>query len=183
VPTSETNYKQVVLRGALIWNQPGSWAGDPAIGNSARTSVPYFVLSTGISPTQFWQIADSLQPVHVGSPSPSVPTVTLDTEEPLVDGQQIQVSLSGFRPTERVRLSECGSADEVSDFGCGPQLAQQPFVDTDLTGAGAISFVVHAVAYQKPYNTTLTARCANQCVIVAARGDGQPPGHTMLRFR
>ena len=46
----------------LIWNEPGSWAGDPAIANAARPdNVPYFMFATGMTANQFWQLAGSLR--------------------------------------------------------------------------------------------------------------------------
>jgi hypothetical protein len=48
----------------LMWNEPGRWAGDPQVSNSARLdNVPYFVRTTGLTEAMFWQVANSLRPV------------------------------------------------------------------------------------------------------------------------
>jgi hypothetical protein len=169
----------------ILWNEPGRWAGDPSAANSARSdTVPYFLDATGVTPDGFWQYASSLTAVPVSAAPPVEGTVTVTPDSGLVDGQQVKVGLSGFRPWERVRLSECWSAELASNEGCGPQAAQQPFVDLDGAGAGSTMFAVSSTAYLKPYNTTATEACSGGCVIVASRGvDGQPPGRAVLHFR
>ncbi|HVB26306.1 MAG TPA: hypothetical protein VNE21_00160 [Mycobacteriales bacterium] len=48
----------------LLWNEPGQWAGDPQVANSARPgSVPYYLTSRGINDPEFWSIANSLVPI------------------------------------------------------------------------------------------------------------------------
>jgi hypothetical protein len=59
----------------LLWDEPGSWAGDPAIAGSQRPhDVPYFLRTERVTEPQFWAIANSLEAVgnHVVTPVDSV---------------------------------------------------------------------------------------------------------------
>ena len=167
----------------LVWDEPGQWIGDPQITNSARdTSVPYFLGSTGVTEMLFWQIANSLSPVPHATLA-STPTVLVEPDQHLHDGQTVTVSVKGFGPYDRVRFSECAERVAVSPEGCGPQLAAQPFIDTDNTGSGTITFVVHSTASAKPHNLEPTRACTDQCLLVAtANLPNERPGTAPLQF-
>jgi len=167
----------------LVWNERGEWIGDPQITNSARDdSVPYFLRSTGVTETVFWQIADSLAPVAHATVA-GVPTVIVEPNQGLHDGQTVTVTVQGFAPNDRVHLSECAERVSVSSEGCGPQLAAQPFIDTDNTGSGTINFVVHSTASAKPHNLEPTRPCTDQCLLVATTNlPNERPGTVTLEF-
>ena len=163
----------------LMWNEPGRWSGDPGIANSARSdSVPYYVHSIDVTETEFWDIVNSLTPVpHAAA------TITVNPSSGLSDGDSVEIVLRGFGPNHRVRLSECASAESVSDGGCGPQPAQQPFVDLDDDGSGDTTFTVRADASAKPVDPTNTFPCADRCVLVAVSGlPGEPPVSAPIAF-
>jgi hypothetical protein len=166
----------------LVWNEAGSWAGAIGFPGSGHPGdVPYFVAATGMTETDFMRLVGSLSPVpHNARPEP--PSVVVSPSERLQDGQPVQVTLSGFGPNDRVRLSECAS-DSVTPLGCGEQLARQPFVDTDAMGAGSTSFVVRDSAPAKPFNTDETFECADRCVLVATTNlPGTTPAIAALAF-
>ena len=167
----------------LVWNEPGSWAGEPSIASSVRPDdVPYFVAATGMTDADFMRIVGSLSAVSHDARL-EAPSVAVSPSQQLHDGQSVQVTLSGFGSDHRVRLSECASKDSVTAVGCGEQLARQPFVDLDATGAGSTTFVVHENAPVKPLDTTATLECADQCVLVATTDlPGSMPAIAPLAF-
>jgi hypothetical protein len=167
----------------LVWNEPGHWSGDLAIVNSARSdSVPYYVHSIGVGDTEFWDIVNSLKPI-ADAPAGSSPAITVEPSTSLYDGEPVTVSLRGFGANDRVRLSECASIGSGSDGGCGPQPAQQPFIDLDDNGEGTTTFTVRANAPVKPIDETTTVACNNQCVLVAVTGlPNEPPVSASIAF-
>jgi hypothetical protein len=101
------------------------------------------------------------------APIQTVPTIRVTPANNLRNGQPVLVQVRGALPGERFRVSECASAAAVNRNGCGDQLALQPFIDTDPSGAGSITFYVKARAATKPYNTTAFQPCTDQCVVMA----------------
>lgn len=99
--------------------------------------------------------------------STNLPKIRLTPSTKQRDGQQVLVQIIGASPEERFRISECASAASVNAAGCEKQLAAQPFIDTDSSGAGAAMFQLHAKAATKPNSTTGFQACTVQCVIMA----------------
>lgn len=110
------------------------------------------------------------------------PMVNVSPDSGLVDGQRVTVTVSGFGVGNKVFLSECDHAEDASSLGCGLQLAAQPFVMTGTNRAGSANFDVSANAGEKPYNTTLSASCAQLCVIVATQGGNGAWAVTPIAF-
>lgn len=101
------------------------------------------------------------------------PTLTITPATGLVDGQSVEVRVTGFGAGGKVWLSECSSAAASTDLGCGLDLASQVVLVTDDNRAGSAQFVVRARAPdQAPAGTT--SPCTDQYVIVATIGDGYP---------
>jgi hypothetical protein len=167
----------------LVWNEPGSWTGEAGYPGSAHPDdVPYFVSASGMSEPAFMRLVASLSPVP-HDPRPEPPGIVVSPNDQLHDGQSVQVTLTHFGPNDRVRLSECFDGGAVTPLGCGEQLARQPFVDTDATGGGSASFVVHRTAPAKPQNTDETFECEDRCVIVATTNlPGTTPAVAELSF-
>ena len=112
-------------------------------------------------------------PPRIGPPAIAVdPKVTVSPNSGLTDGSTLRVTVSGFGVAEKVFLSECDSAVDANDLGCGPQLAAQPFVVTGKGRSGSANFVVSERAASMPYTQTLNTSCAEFCVLVATQGDG-----------
>ena len=65
------------------------------------------------------------------------PSVTVTPSSALTTGQQVQVHVSGFEITWKVYLPECSSATAANKYGCGEQLAAQPFIMTDESRSGS----------------------------------------------
>ena len=110
----------------------------------------------------------------------SAPTITAAPATSLDDGQTIDVRVQGFDSFDRVHLSECANARVVTEIGCGAQLAQQPFIDTDEHGIGSRSFTVTATASTASLNSDTTSLCAAECVLVAVGTSGL--NYTPLTF-
>ena len=97
-------------------------------------------------------------------------TVTVTPAVELHDGQQVEVTVSGFPHLgEKVFLSECASVAVVNKEGCGEQLAGQVFFLTDDHGTGKASFVVSDSASSGPLYAPRLA-CSTGCVLVATVG-------------
>jgi len=104
------------------------------------------------------------------SNKPPRATVTVTPAVGLHDGQQVQVTVSGFpHLDEKVFLSECASAAAVNDEGCGEQLAGQVFFLTDDQGTGKASFLLRDSASSGPLDAPPLA-CSTGCVLVATVG-------------
>lgn len=99
--------------------------------------------------------------------SNNLPKIRLTPSTNIREGQQVLVQVIGASPEERFRISECATAASVNVAGCGGQLAAQPFIDTDTSGAGAAMFSVHAKVATKPNSTSGFQICTVQCVIMA----------------
>lgn len=95
----------------------------------------------------------------------------------LLDGQSVQVRVSGFDPGSKVWLSECATAADVNPYGCGEQLPAQPFLLPDDRGAAVGTFIVRATAYAHPYDTSVLHACT-ACVLMAV--EGVVAGHAPL---
>ena len=112
-------------------------------------------------------------PPRIVAPAIAVnPNVTISPSSGLADGATVKVTVSGFGIGEKIFLSECDSAVDANDLGCGPQLAAQPFVVTGSERSGSANFVASERAASTPNTSTLSTNCAALCVLVATQGDG-----------
>jgi hypothetical protein len=100
------------------------------------------------------------------------PSVTVTPSSALTTGQQVQVHVSGFEITWKVYLSECSSAAAANKYGCGEQLAAQPFIMTDESRSGTGTFSVEPTASGKPYDIADAIPCTTNCVLLATGGGG-----------
>ncbi len=128
----------------------------------------------------------SVPPVSESSIVPALqthnPKVVVTPSTNLVDGEKVKVTITGFGIGGKFFLSECASAADANSAGCGEQLAAQPFVITDNSGDGSEAFSVSAVAETKPYNTTSTQTCTDQCVLLVTAGIGYGYAFAPLSF-
>ncbi|GEM_PF-6114425 len=92
------------------------------------------------------------------------------------------INLRGGDPGGKFFVSECATAADANVNGCGDQLAAQPFGVIDESGAGSITFHVQATAATKPYNTTASQPCTDQCVLMATGGFGGIFVYAPLKF-
>jgi hypothetical protein len=112
-------------------------------------------------------------PPRISPPAVAIdPAVTVSPDSGLTDGATVKVTVSGFGIGEKIFLSECASAVDANDLGCGPQLALQPFVVTGTGRSGSVNFDTSERAASVPYTSTLSTFCAEFCVLVATQGDG-----------
>jgi hypothetical protein len=116
------------------------------------------------------------------SPIQTVLTIHVTPSSNLRDGEQVLVKVGAAKLGGRFFLSECASATDANINGCGDQLAAQPFIDTDPSGAGSITFYVKTRAATKPYNTTASQPCTDQCVFMATGGFGGTFVYAPLKF-
>jgi hypothetical protein len=100
------------------------------------------------------------------------PTVTVTPGSHLRDGQTVEVQVTGFGVGGMVRLSECASAAEATDLGCGLPLSDQALLVTDEGRASNATFTVRANVSFGQTVPTATMPCTNRCVIVATLGPG-----------
>jgi hypothetical protein len=110
------------------------------------------------------------------------PRVTITPNTHLVEGQTVAVQVTGFGVGGKVFVSECSSAAEATDLGCGAELAAQPFLVTDDNRTGSINFQVRATAAGRAPSGGPLAHCTDQCVLVATIGGGYPFVVTPLAF-
>ncbi len=110
------------------------------------------------------------------------PTVTVSPATGLLDGETVEVRVTGFGVGGKIWISECASAADATDLGCGAQLAAQPFLVTDNARAGRIAFIVRASAPAQPLAATPIAVCHDECVIVATVGDGYADAVAPISF-
>ncbi len=123
-------------------------------------------------------------PPRIVAPAIAVnPDVTVSPSSGLADGATVKVTVSGFGIGEKIFLSECDSAVDANDLGCGPQLAAQPFVVTGSERSGSADFVASERAASTPNTSTLSTSCAAFCVLVATQGDGLAWAAAPLSFR
>ncbi len=111
-------------------------------------------------------LLDAITPIG-GRPNKNQVKIQVTPSINLRDGQKVLVKVSGGAPGERFWISECASASATNKFGCGDQMALQPFIDTDHSGSGSTTLYVHTKAATKPYNTADIQSCARKCVIMA----------------
>lgn len=111
------------------------------------------------------------------------PNVRVSPSKDLVDGETVQVHISGFGANGRYHISECLDDADVSEAGCGVGLAIQPTVATGRAGNGAANFVVSSSAAPSSDTTTSGAGCTNQCVLVVSGGLGHGLAFAHLTFR
>lgn len=109
------------------------------------------------------------------------PVVSVRPSTSLVDGQRIQVTVSGFGQGGKFFLSECATPADANSAGCGQQLASQPFGVTDASGKGSHGFIVRTSA-GTTRNSTGFQRCTDLCVLVATVGVGFGYTYVPLRF-
>jgi len=100
------------------------------------------------------------------------PSVTVSPNEGLSDGSTVAVTVRGFGVGEKIFLSECDSAEDANDLGCGPQLAAQPFITTGSDRSASGPFVLSERAASGPSPPASGTFCAEFCVLVATQGDG-----------
>lgn len=91
--------------------------------------------------------------------------VTVSPDQALTGGQGIRVSVTGFGPGAKVYLSQCATPSSATvSVGCGSQLAAEPAIVTDASGAGVLA---------QPYQVTAqvgTTRCTATCTLAATDG-------------
>lgn len=116
--------------------------------------------------SDLWAQLDAISPT-LTIQTTNLPRIRLTPSTNLRDGQKVLVQVFGSSSEERFRISECASAASVNVAGCGRQLAAQPFIDTDVNGAGAAMFSVYAKTATKPNSTTGFQACTDKCVIMA----------------
>lgn len=102
-----------------------------------------------------------------------IPEIRVTPSTNLRNGDRLLVQVRGASPGERFRVSECASAAATNINGCGDQPALEPFIDTDPSGAGSITFYVKARAATKLNNTTAFLPCTDRCVIMAEGAYGE----------
>lgn len=115
--------------------------------------------------TSLWAQLDAMNPTS-GGHAKTVLKIRVTPSINLHDGQRLLVQVFGASPGERFRVSECASTASANIAGCGEQLAAQPFIDTDSSGAGSTTFYVQSRAATQAYNTTVFRSCTDQCVIM-----------------
>jgi hypothetical protein len=106
------------------------------------------------------------------------PKVAVVPNAGLVDGQRVRVRVTGFGIGAKVWLSECATASDASDLGCGLQLPQQTLLVTGNDRSGSATFVVRNHAAVKGYDTADPRACTSACVVVATQGD-EPVTHDL----
>jgi len=163
---------------------PGSLSADPA-SKFAITLMSKAGISLGTVTDLKASGSATPSPLAVGTANTSTGSVTpkaliqtvltvhVTPSINLHGGEQVLVQLRGAASGERFRVSECASAADANIAGCGDQLASQPFIDTDPSGAGSMTVHVQARAATKPYNTTTFQLCTDQCVIMATGTFGE----------
>jgi hypothetical protein len=110
------------------------------------------------------------------------PSVTVAPSSALTAGQQVHVHVSGFEIARKVYLSECSSATAPNRYGCGEQLAAQPFITTDETRNGSGTFTVEPTAAGKPYDIADASSCTANCVLLDTNGSGGGSAFAPLGF-
>lgn len=120
-----------------------SSAGRPAAPPAPRTAAAPAPLPTGLGPT----------------------LLAIAPARGLRNGERVAVTIRGFRPEEKVFLSECAPGQQPSpSVGCGQQAAAEPFTITDDKGTrSGTTFRVSARVHGH--------RCGRRCSIAAVSGD------------
>jgi hypothetical protein len=109
-------------------------------------------------------------------------TLTVSPNTNLRSGEQVKVTVTGFGLGAKFFLSECAGANDVSDGGCGPQWALQPFGLANMIGSGSYTFVVRSTAASEPFHLAPSYRCSNNCVLMATGGGGGSVSYSRLSF-
>jgi hypothetical protein len=142
----------------VIWKEPGRYT-DPI--SMDATSVPYYLTTRGIGESQFWTIADSLQPAATGS-STTIPVAqaALDayvTSHPDVVTHSAparigdtDIAVVAWPRTIAVLDLTTGTANQVAQLRLPPPnfelSADLPVQYADVTGDGPPDFLVRVVA-------------------------------------
>ena len=84
------------------------------------------------------------------------PMVIVTPSNNLSNGQQVEVRVTGFGLGGKVWLSECATATEANDQGCGHGLPAQTLQVTNNTGSGSMAFRVQSSAPPKANDYTMT---------------------------
>ncbi len=100
----------------------------------------------------------------------------------LHNGETVTVRVRGFDIGAKFFLSECATAADANEGGCGEQLAAQTFGLTDVTGSGRYTFVVSDRAATKANDVTDIVACRNGCVLVATGGLNSSFATASLKF-
>jgi hypothetical protein len=108
--------------------------------------------------------------------------VTVTPSSNLVDGQHVQVTVTGFGQGGKFYLSECANPADANDAGCGNGLPAQTFGVTNSSGDGSMTFQVQASAAVHHDDLTDIEPCTDQCVLVATVGIGYGYTDTPLTF-
>lgn len=111
------------------------------------------------------------------------PKLTIVPSTNLVNGQSVEVTVSGFGVGGKFYLSECASAKAANSAGCGLQLAAQPMGVTNSSGQGNMTFTVSTVASAHPYSQSQLSVCTTKCVLVATLGINFGYAYTPLSFK
>jgi Neocarzinostatin family len=143
---------------------------------SVNGSVVAFgnIASGGTTVGRIW-IAESTLGVLGYGPVPALtvlnPRIIVTPATGLHNGETVTVSVTGFDVGGKVWLSECASAGDATDVGCGSGLASQTFLVTDDSRTGSTPFVVQATASDRSVGGAEHI-CRDQCVLVATVGGG-----------
>jgi hypothetical protein len=117
----------------------------------------------------------SAGPLPSSSSSPAsgavVASLTIRPSRHLKDGQLVTVTLRGFRPGEKVFLSECGPHQRPSRLsGCQEQAAAEQFTITDDSGArGGTRFRVSAMSHGHACRPSCSIAALGNHELVTAR--------------
>jgi hypothetical protein len=144
---------------------PGSYAVTLTGPQTATPSFNAALVSAGRTTHK-----DLVVVIFGTAPRVTQPMVTVVTATGLHDGEQVQVSLTGFDGYGKVSLSECAMASDANKAGCGQQLAAQPFLGIDQNGSDSGPFTVSETAPGKPYDLSQLVPCTTRCVLVATGG-------------
>ncbi|MGC8511140.1 MAG: hypothetical protein ACP5PB_09765 [Acidimicrobiales bacterium] len=129
------------------------------------------------------QIAvDAVRKLSPRGISGRVPGLRVTPATDLHNGETVTVQVRGLDISAKFFLSECATAADANQGGCGEQLAAQPFGLTDVTGSGRYTFVVSARAGTKAYDVADTTPCRRGCVLVATGGLGSSFATAPLSF-
>jgi hypothetical protein len=90
--------------------------------------------------------------------------------------------VTGFGIGGKVWVSQCATASDINDEGCGQGPPEQTLLVTDDNGRGSVAFQVRSSAAAQPNSLTHTDPCANKCVLVATLGGGYGYASVRLRF-
>lgn len=110
------------------------------------------------------------------------PVLNVTPATDLHSGETVTVRVRGLDISAKFFLSECATAADANEGGCGEQLAAQPFGLTDVTGSGRYTFIVSDRAGTKPYGGSDTVACRRGCVLVATGGLDSSFASASLRF-